>query len=218
MNCILNLSCCTSHFTHSFIFFKLCPSLSSNANSHCWLCHHLRTRSLVIRLYILMPWSWVHIEYNKHRVKDTPSALYAEYSIHRRITFSQPVSFHCHNVTSATKCNFSSCCTSLHIGYHQLTNHASPGVMSTGHIPIIASEQTIELCLTIHHTSNEWPQCHPPPRTSPISVNHVLQVNLCFWILSTSKYISKLTGSQSPNASLTSTDDRLQVHISVHSV
>jgi len=74
---------CTGNSLKSQFLTMISPICSHLSLSCPQFYHHIRIQSLVIALYLSMPWSSVNTEYRIHWVQHTPSTPYTEYSIHQ---------------------------------------------------------------------------------------------------------------------------------------
>ena len=167
-------------------------------------CHHLRTQSWVITRNLCMPWSRVDTDCSILRVQYTLRTAYTEYSIHWvQHTLS----------TANTKCSIHRVQHTLWKAYaeyyiHRLWHHpkinclllsaslssfAKPYCTPVSTFAQFWLNQSIESQLLsrfspVQTTFSDW----PPPSTSPILLDHGLQVHLHTPSITASQCIWKL--------------------------
>jgi len=189
---------CTWHSLQSQFLMIISPISSHVSLSHPQLYHHLRTRCVVISLYLSMPWSKVYTEYSIHGVQHTLSTVYTEFSI-------QPV-LHTLSTAYTAYCNLP-----------RSTVFPLPASLSSLCRPCCTQFSIFQQLWL-----NQWIESHlplrlplelPPPCTPPISLDHGLQVHLLTHSIMACKCISKLTRSQRRSVTPKSYDYGLQVRM-----
>ena len=150
--------------------------------------HHLKTRSLVIALYLSISWSSVITEYSIHQVQHTASTAYTKYSIHQvQHTPSTAYTEYCiHHLLHHPKIHWLLHPTSL-------WSRCRPHCAQLSTFPQFRVDQSAESqmpwCLPPELPLRDW----LPPNTPPLLPDHGLQVHLQTSPITATKCISKLT-------------------------